>query len=128
MQERPTSTIHVLVIDEMDATRERLCSLLSEVRRVVAVGCNADPVSALERFAQVSPHCVVIDPPAQAAGLELLAALRERDALCLIVVITNQDSVELKGRCLALGADHYLVKSTEFERVAGIVHTLAEGA
>jgi two-component system OmpR family response regulator len=121
---RPASS-KVLVVDDAVEIRNRLCAMLADQAHVEAVGCSTARVDALREFSKLCPGCVVIDVPVRdSTGFELVAALRELDDQCLIVVLTNHATEEFRRRSIQAGADHFLAKSTEFERVVELVHAL----
>lgn len=89
------------------------------------LGCGAEPEVALPAFRLFNPDCVVIDVPARnVAGYELLSQLRAQSASCFIVVLTNQQSAEFERRSLEAGANEFLCKSSDFERVPERVRAL----
>lgn len=115
----------VLVVDDAVDTRARLCRLIEESSGVGAVGCGVERAEVLHLCGVIRPRCVVIDVPTNdSSGLDLLAAIGLLEGMP-IVVLTNQQSEELQHRCSELGAVHFLSKSTEFERAAGLVRSLA---
>lgn len=117
----------VLVADDAATTRERLCTMLSEMTDVRAFGCAADRSVLLDRAAALRPACIVIDIPIHdGAGYELVGALRAQDQERVIVVLSNHATEEFRQRSVDAGADHFLTKSTEFEHIMDIVRPLGE--
>jgi DNA-binding response OmpR family regulator len=117
----------VLVVDDAVEVRRRVCSLLAEQASTVVVGCAATADEVIRHFVELGPGCVVIDVPVHdPAGFELLGALRSIDRSCVLISLTNHATEEFRLRSLGAGADHFLEKSTEFERVAELVRGLRE--
>jgi len=115
----------VMVIDNAAEVRRRLCELLSELPDVRAEGCHADWREVEARLEEVDPCCVVIDVPvAGPAGFDLLARLRRTAPACVIVVLTNRSDGELERRSREIGADHFLAKAADFERLVDLVRDL----
>lgn len=111
----------VLLIDDAAPTRERLCAWMAEEGFTV-VGCAAEREEILRRFAQVRPDCVVFDVPLHdPCGFALLVELRRRCAGCLLIVLTNELTDEVRRRCADAAVQHVLDKSTEFDRVGAML-------
>lgn len=127
MKGKGTTATKVLVIDDAVDVRERLCQLLAEQAGADAVGSSANRDEALRYVSELRPACVVIDVPVHdMAGFDLVSALRNFDRGCLLIVLTNHATEEFRQRSIIAGADHFLAKSTEFDRVAELVRTLGE--
>ncbi len=117
----------MLVVDDAVAPRDRLCALLVEGAAAQVEGTAADTTVVMARMLAFQPHCVVIDVPvAGPSGFELLEAVTTVGVARLVIVSTNQTSEELRRRCLSLGAHAFLAKSTDFERITGLVSALPE--
>jgi len=54
-------------------------------------------------------------------GIEILRRVRLRYPSVVVIMISNQEGDVYRQRCKALGAAHYIDKSTEFHLVAQIV-------
>ena len=109
----------VLVIDPITHLRSRLVERLADAGLdVVEAGDAATAVAALERH---PIDAVVLDVPDR-HSLELLADVRRGAPSATVVVITN--SLWYRRRCLDLGADHFLDKSRDLERVVEVLEVL----
>ena len=127
MANTPHLPIVVLVADDGEATRERLCALLAEEGQVQALGCSSDPWEVLGLAAWTHPRCVVIDVPTRGPeGFALVTNLRRLSASCVIVVLTNHLETAIERRSLEAGASHFLPKAREFERLVDLVRPLRE--
>ena len=125
MPSSPVPSIRALVVDEAAPTRQRLGRMLSELDGVIAQTCGGRAADVLRRYPDWRPHCVVFDLPAHdPQGFELLGLLRKLNPGCLVVVLTDGESDEVRRHSRHLGADHVLDKSTEFERVVDLVCAL----
>jgi len=123
MTQNKFTPTRVLVVDETAITRTRLCALLSELPSTVVDGCTANPSQALSRSKSFRPHCIVMDVSARGCdAFELLASLRRLYPACRLIAVTNQEGEEFSRRSIAAGADHFLSKATELERVGALVH------
>lgn len=126
---RPT----VLVADDAAAVATRVAELLTEAGADV-VATAADGAQALALFERMQPDAVVLDiEMPRLDGLEVLKAIRARGTACghrpLVVMMTSHHEPVWRQVCLAAGADHFLLKDAEIERLLDIVpaYTVADG-
>jgi CheY-like chemotaxis protein len=61
-------------------------------------------------------------------GLAVIEAVREDERRPTVVVFTNLADDEVRAAFLARGADHFLDKSREFDRLAVLLEGLAAAA
>ena len=59
-------------------------------------------------------------------GIKVLEALQRKDLAVMVIVLTGFVEEEYRDKCLQLGASYFLHKSTEFEKVLGILKEQAE--
>jgi DNA-binding NarL/FixJ family response regulator len=119
--------LKVLIVDDSPLIRERLKRMLSELEQVEIVGTAEDGDEALRLFEEIQPAFVLLDLEIpRRNGLEVLREIRRRAKPCVVVMLTNYDLPDLRNACLCAGADFFLRKSTEFERVVEIVRTLVQ--
>jgi CheY-like chemotaxis protein len=104
-----------------------LAGLVSELLREAGadvVGPAVGGVEALRLFHEASPDGVVLDiEMPELNGLQVLRAIRasERETRCLVIVLTTHSEQSMREQAFADGADHFLHKATEFERLLHIV-------
>ena len=104
--------------------RERLAALIAELRNVTIVGQAGDGFQAQALFRQHRPDAVVLDIQQPGInGMDLLAQFKREHPACVVMVLTTYAFKEFRQRCLALGADYFFDKSTEFERVTEVLGT-----
>ncbi|MBI4484917.1 MAG: response regulator transcription factor [Acidobacteria bacterium] len=118
--------VSVLVVDDSDAVRSRLTDLLSAIDDVARVDEAAGFAAAQRRLAAHTPDMVVLDVRMpDGSGIELLRAIKAGVLPPVVVMLTNFPLAPYRAACLEAGADAFLDKSTEFERLAEIVAVLA---
>lgn len=116
--------LKVLIGDDSEAVRARIGEqLLSMGAEIVAEA--VDGVDVVEKTRAFSPDLVVLDVRMpRMSGLEALPRIKSHDPAPVVVVITNYAYSAYRSRCIQLGADHFIDKSTEFERLDDIVADL----
>lgn len=116
----------VLVVDDAQPTRERLCAWLEEVG-IDATSCVAQREVILGQARRLQPRVVVIDVPVNdRSGFEMLSDLRSRFPECMVIVTMNNLTEEVHRHCATQHVSHCLDKATGFERIVELV--LAHGA
>lgn len=126
MNPSPQTRVTVLVVDDADVFRSRLCDLLREDDRVEIIGEARDVREALAKFEAARPDAVVLDyclPDGTA--LTVLRHVKQSAPWCLVIVLTNLREPVFEQVCAAVGADHFLHKATDFERVPEVLNQFA---
>jgi PAS domain S-box-containing protein len=115
----------VLLVEDSDVVRERLKSQVEENGRCRVVGEAADLAQARRLFEQTAPDAVLLDLQlADDMTFDLLVEFKQRRPECRIIVLTQHSLQAYRERCLALGADRFLAKSNDFERIVPLLAEL----
>ena len=124
---RPAVLLRVLVGDSGIATNESLTALLSEFDGLSVFGCAQEPAKVMALIQVVRPQVVILD--LQIGGPVGLKTLKEIKNLLLapvLIVLSHYDEVPLRDAAIAAGADHFLIKPNECERLREVLHGLAQ--
>lgn len=123
-----TERTRILVAEDAPEVGRRLCEMLLELGSVEVVGPAHDGIEAVRLFQEHTPQCAVVDLQMPGlSGLDVLETIRARDERCLVIVLTNHDGEEYRHRCMKAGANHFLRKSTDFERAVEIIGNFSGG-
>lgn len=113
---------NVLLVDDSAAVRSRLADLLVHTPGVGWVAQAGSVADAQLAIARQLPEVVVLDVEMPgASGLELLDDIRARGLAIEVIMLTNHPTAAYRNRCLELGADHFLDKTLEFQRIPALV-------
>ncbi len=105
----------VLVVDDEEFARERLCQLLTAVPDVEVVGEAADGVGAIHRIAELRPDVVLLDIQMPGpSGLEVAACLPSPRPHIIFCTAFDQYAVD----AFELNAVDYLLKPVNRIRLA----------
>jgi DNA-binding NarL/FixJ family response regulator len=109
---------NVLIVDDSEPIRERLAALLAEAPQIRIVGQTGDGRVVLEAVRKLKPDSVILDIhlPGR-SGIELLKELKARYPKVRVIMLTNYDGAGYRRQCKQLGADHFLNKTLEFDKV-----------
>jgi DNA-binding NarL/FixJ family response regulator len=117
----------VLIADDSPVITERLTDLLKEVAGVQVVGHATDVSEAIESIAALSPDAVILDLQMPGgSGLDVLRAVRAVYPGMSVLVCTNYPYAQYREECMHAGADFFLDKSADFEKIPGILRGLIE--
>jgi len=119
----------VYVVDDSDFVRERLIEMLSELEEVEIVGGTGDPREALAAIREMDPDTVILDIrlPGK-SGVEVLRDLEKEKPSPIVIILTNFPYPQYRKECTEAGADFFLNKSTEFNKIAEVLKGLAVNA
>jgi DNA-binding NarL/FixJ family response regulator len=114
--------VRVLVIDDSAPVRARLVSLLGIELPEALIYATSSGETAIDFVRSHQIDVIVLDlhlPGRE--GLDLLGALKRAEAAPRVLVLTADATDQHRRACLALGAEAFLDKATEFDRVAALI-------
>jgi DNA-binding NarL/FixJ family response regulator len=115
----------VFLADDSVLIRERLQSLLTEITGVAVIGQTEDGLVAVNSVRELKPDVVILDISMPGKnGLDVLRELKKFEPAPCIIVLTGHPNPQYREKCLGRGADHFLDKSTDFDRLPGIIKQL----
>lgn len=112
----------VLIVDDSPNIRDRIALLLSESPQIQVVGEASSGFEAIEAVQRLRPDAVVLDINLpDRSGITLLKIFKAFRPRMIVIMMSNQDDTRYRQQCRRLGADHFLSKSLEFEKVVEAV-------
>jgi len=107
------SPITVLCVDDEPALTKLTSTYLERQFESLEVRTVNEPEAALERFEQEEIDCIVSDyQMPKMNGVELLRAIRDRDADTPFILFTGEGSEEVASEAISAGVTDYLKKQT----------------
>jgi DNA-binding NarL/FixJ family response regulator len=117
----------VFIADDSRVVVERLASLLEEVPGARLVGQAGDVPAAVIGIRKMKPDAVILDLHMPGgSGLDVLRAIRRDHPDLYVLICTNYPYPEYREECLAAGANLFLDKSADFEKIPSILRDLAQ--
>lgn len=116
----------LLIVDDSELIRARLRGRLEAIPGVAAIHTAETLVQTLKRVRAELPTLLILDihlPEGNA--IQLIGLMKEMAPGMQIAILTNDASEFSRRKCLAVGADWFFDKSTEFENLLELVQQLA---
>ena len=108
----------VLIVDDSSTMRKRIATLLHESPLIQVVGEAGSAGEAIETIAQTRPDTVILDIRLPGRnGITLLKRFKADYPEMKVIMLTNLDDPRYRKACLDLGADYFLSKTMEFDRI-----------
>jgi DNA-binding NarL/FixJ family response regulator len=115
----------VFIADDSNSVIERLTDLLEEIPGAQLVGCAGNVSEAVRGVAKTNPDALILDLQMPGgSGLDVLRAVRAEHPYLHIVICTNHPHKKYREECLNAGANFFLDKSSEFEKILSILRQL----
>lgn len=113
---------HVLIVDDSARVRRRIAAVLDESPLIRIIGEAGSGREALEAVKDNRPDTVILDIrlPDQ-SGIALLKTFKTRYPEMEVIMLTNLDDTRYRQYCRRLGADHFLSKILEFDKIVEAV-------
>lgn len=112
----------VLIVDDSALVRERLTTMLSEIKGVVVTGQANNSQEAIIAVSKFKPDVVILDIRMPGGnGIDVLFKVKKDKSSPVIIMLTNYPYPQYRKKCLDAGADFFFDKSTEFEIVAKVL-------
>ena len=118
----------VLVVDDSEVIRERIALTLSVLEGVELAGEAGDAETAVELNRLIDPDTIILDMRlSPGSGIEVLKRVKEEAGAPVVIVFTGYSLPQYRQRCMDSGADFFLNKSEDFERIPEILSGLVCG-
>lgn len=117
--------MRVFIADDSRVIVERLTDLLNEVPGVQFAGQASDVPQAIRSILETKPDAVILDLQMPGgSGLEVLRAIRRTYPSLCVLICTNFPYPQYRAECISAGANFFLDKSKEFEKIPAIFRDL----
>jgi DNA-binding NarL/FixJ family response regulator len=121
-------TVRVLIVEDSPIVAERLKEALREMRAVRVTDVIDRENKAVDAITRGGIDVVILDLRLnRGTGFGVLRALAtDKGERPTVVIFTNYDLPEYRRQALALGADYFLDKARDFERLPQIIETIRD--
>ena len=116
----------VLIVDDSAALRQRLVGMLSKIKQLDIVGDVGNVSTAQAAVKALQPDLIVLDlRMGDGSGIEVLRETKRHNPDTKVIILTNFPEPQYERKCVELGADFFLCKSTDSHRLVEISKRLA---
>lgn len=124
----PTATekkVEVVIADDSAAVRERLVSMLAELKGVEVIGQAQNVEEAIASIRTLKPKAVILDIRMPGgSGINVLQNIKREQPAPVVIILTNYPYLQYRKKCLEAGADFFFDKSTEFNKIPQVFKLL----
>jgi DNA-binding NarL/FixJ family response regulator len=108
----------VFIVEDSEAMRENLRSMLSDIRDIRITGYAADETTAIEQINAMVPDVVILDLNLKSgSGIAVLKDVKKHHAGTKVMVLTNYNDEFYVNACRNAKADYFFDKSFQFMQV-----------
>lgn len=112
----------VFLVEDSPAIRARVAAMLGEVPDVRLIGAADRVREAIDRIETTQPDALVLDLQIPGgSGLDVLRAVRGSQPGLRVAVLTNLVNDQYRRACVAAGAEQFLDKSEQFDRIPALL-------
>ena len=119
--------MNIALVDDSLLVRERIANIISEIPGAKVIGEAGNSSEAIDVVRKAKPEVVILDikMPGE-SGLQVLRKLKNEFEELRIIMLTNYSDSQYKAECLMHGADYFLSKSDEFDKLPEVISKLGE--
>ena len=115
----------LVIADDSSMMRERIKNQIKDFDEVNIVGEAVNGIIALEMILEFLPDLIFLDlQMPEMGGMEVLRKMNEAKLKTRVCILTNYSYPQYKAQCLALGAEYFLNKSDDFEKINGVISNI----
>lgn len=119
--------LNVLIVEDSLLIAKKMKLLLAPLEYIDLAGIAQNYEEAVTILEVIVPDVIILDiqMPGK-SGIDLLTEIRLRHMKCRVIVFTNHSDPYFRNLCNQLGADFFLDKSTEFEKIPVLLDYLIQ--
>ena len=119
--------MNVVLVDDSLLVRKRIANIISKMPGVKVIGEAGNSLEAIEVVRKTNPDVVILDIKMPwESGLQVLRKLRKEFEELKIIMLTNYPDSQYKAECLMHGADYFLSKSDELDKLPEVFSRLVK--
>ena len=116
----------LMIVDDSEIISIRLKEMLQGIENLEISTVVEDGVQAIAQFSLLKPDILILDLMIpRMNGLDVLRNVRSINKQVIIIIFTNYHQSYFRDRCTELGANYFLDKSADFEKVYQICQNTA---
>jgi CheY-like chemotaxis protein len=121
--------LRVLLVEDSDLLVQRISELVADLPNVELAGTAASECDAISALQRGEIDVVILDLQLQVgSGFGVLRTMNRWASRPSVIIFTNFAIGAYRDTALALGAEHFLDKSREYDRLPAVLQQLSEAA
>jgi DNA-binding NarL/FixJ family response regulator len=118
--------MNVFIVDDSEIVVNKLMTMLSGIAGVEYAGHAKNTLDAIRSIVEIKPDVVVLDIRLNGGdnGMDVLTRIKKENPPPKVIMLTNYPYPQYLEKCRALGADFFLDKVTEIEKLCETVNQL----
>lgn len=114
--------MRIFVADDSAVVRDRLVVMLSDLPNVDVIGVADNVSKALESVRRLTPDVAIVDIRMPGgSGFDVLDDIKKRLPETVVIMLTNYANEQYRKRSMEGGADFFMDKSSEFDRIPRVL-------
>ncbi len=119
--------LRILLIEDSPIVAERVRETLREMESMLVVETIDRESKAIEALGRGGIDIIILDLRLnRGTGFGVLRALSGQVGRPVVIIFTSYDLPEYRREAMALGADYFLDKARDFERLPQVLETIRE--
>ncbi len=111
----------VLIVEDSSLLLERIDAILSEIKCISEISKTSNGLDVVKLHIEKNHDVIILDINLpDASGISILKEIKSFSK-AKVIMLTNYSDPQYREICANLGADHFLDKSTEFEKIPTIL-------
>lgn len=118
---------NLVILDDSQLLRDRLKNIIEKVEQIniIAETSNTNNLLKILETDKVDILLMDIHTPG-ADGLKIISKIKNNNDSLIIIVVTNNMLVQYKTAAKHMGADFFIDKSKEFEKIPQILNNISK--
>jgi DNA-binding NarL/FixJ family response regulator len=121
----------IFLVEDSAAIRERLIEMLGDMRGIAVVGEAARYKDAVTGILRTRPDVVILDiklADEEGSGIDVLGQVKRAMPAVRAIMLSNYATPQHAKASADAGAEYFLDKSADFQRIVEILERIRDGA
>lgn len=116
--------VRILIIEDNAEVRKSIRKMISSTKLATSIFEAEDSKAAMLMLTEKKPVITLLDLNLNGEnGIYLIPEIKNNHG-SKIIVLSNESSSAIRKKCLSIGADYFLDKSLEFDKVCSSINNL----
>lgn len=117
--------MNVLIADDSTLIITRLVKVLSPIKGINRLYIAKDGRDTLDLFYETKTDAMILDISLpELNGIDILKKVKRESPEVKVIIYTSYPTSDFKDACEKLGADYFLDKAMDLEKVESILHDI----